>query len=360
MSPTTGPGSFSFTHRAWPGRVVFGSGTLDRVPDECERLGCSRALVLCTPGRREPADRLARALGSRYAGRFDKAAMHTPVEVTEEALARVIDLRADGLVAVGGGSTTGLAKALALRTDLPQIVVPTTYAGSEVTPVLGETRNGRKTTTTDTRVLPETVVYDVGLTLGLPLDLTVMSGVNAMAHAVESLYAPEGSPVAHLLAVESLRSLRSGLTGVHERAGDLASRSALLYGAWLAGTCLATTSMGLQHKLAHVLGGTFGLPHAATHTVLLPYVLAFNESAAPEAVAAAAAPLGVADAAPGLQELVARWGGPTSLAALGLAADRIDEAVAATMEVPYPNPREVTADSLRALLGRALHGAPVR
>ena len=164
----SGSRSLSFTHQAWPGRVVFGSGTLDRVPDECERLGASRALVLCTPGRREPVDRLARALGRRYAGRFDKAAMHTPVEVTEEALGSVADLRADVLIAVGGGSTTGLAKALALRTDLPQVIVPTTYAGSEVTPVLGETRDGRKTTTADPRILPETVVYDVELTLALP------------------------------------------------------------------------------------------------------------------------------------------------------------------------------------------------
>src|SRR5689334_16925509 len=163
------PAMDAFTYNANPGRVIFGAGTLARLPAEVERLGLSRVLVVATPVQESDARSLAEKIGARCAGVFAGARMHIPVDVTETAMSVVTRDRVDGLVAVGGGSTTGLAKAIALRTDLPQIVAPTTYAGSEMTPILGETRDGKKVTQTSPKILPEVVIYDVDLTLTLPV-----------------------------------------------------------------------------------------------------------------------------------------------------------------------------------------------
>jgi alcohol dehydrogenase class IV len=276
--------------------------------------------------------------------------------VTEEALGQVEALGADCLVAVGGGSTTGLAKALAARTGLPQIVLPTTYAGSEVTPVLGETADGIKTTRRDPRVLPNTVVYDVDLTLSLPWDISVTSAVNAMAHAVEGLYSPDRTPESDRLAVDALTALGGGLRGLQCDPHSVPARTDLLAGAWRAGQCLATLRMGLHHQLCHVLGGSFGLPHAATHTVVLPFVMEFNEPAAPDAMARAADALQVDSAGSGLQRLVAGWGGPTRLSQLGFRPTDVSRAADLAGDRPYPNPRPVTPADRAELLTRATGG----
>ena len=222
------------------------------------------------------------------------------------------EVGADCLVSVGGGSTTGLGKALAARTGMPHLVVPTTYAGSEVTSLLGETANGEKVTRTGPEIRPEVVVYDVALTTSLPWPVTVTSAVNAMAHAVEALYAADRTDETDRLATDGLGALAGGLRALHHDPDDVDARADLLYGAWLAGRCLEAVGMGVHHKLCHTLGGSFGLPHAATHTVVLPHAMAFNAPAAPEAMRAAAAALGVDDAPSGLQALVARLGGPTT------------------------------------------------
>jgi maleylacetate reductase len=250
----------TFTYAALPNRVVFGSGTRARLPDEVRALGAKRVLLLGTPSQRDAADALAGALGSRAAGRFDGAVLHTPVHVTDQAVAHALALRADCVVAIGGGSVIGLAKAIALRTGMPQVAIPTTYSGSETTPILGETRGGEKATQRAMEVLPAIVIYDVDLTLTLPAALSSTSGVNALAHAVEALYARDRNPVTSLLAEEAVRVLASGLPRIVTDPNDRDARSAALYGAWLAGTCLAAVGMALHHKLAHVLGGAFGLP----------------------------------------------------------------------------------------------------
>jgi maleylacetate reductase len=286
--------------------------------------------------------------------------MHVPIESARQARNEAQRLGADCAVAIGGGSTTGLGKAIALDSGLPIIAVPTTYAGSEMTPIYGITEGGLKKTGRDARVLPRCVIYDPELSLGLPFPITVTSAVNAIAHAAEGLYAPDANPVVALMAEDGIRASAAALITLRKDARDLEARSDALYGAWLCGMVLGATTMGLHHKLCHTLGGSFNLPHAQVHTVVLPHALAYNASAAPEAMRRAARALGVdADDVPrALQTLARRLGAPTSLAALGMPADGLDRAADLAVQNPYANPRPLDRTALRALLQRAFDGAP--
>lgn len=344
-----------FTYDALPARVVFGSGMLRQLPAELARLGCRRALVLSTPEQRGTAERASMLLGAASAGVFKGAAMHTPVAVTAAAMEEVERLGADSVVSVGGGSAIGLGKAIALRTDLPQIAVPTTYAGSEATPILGETDGNEKVTQRTLRVLPEVVLYDVELTLTLPPGLTATSGLNAIAHAVEALYAADANPVASMLAEQAIGLLGPALTAIIRAPSDKAARSDALYGAWACGTCLGLVGMSLHHKLCHVLGG-LGLPHAPTHAVMLPYAVAYNAAAAPDAMRRVARALGVSDAAGGLFALAQSLGAPLSLETLGMHSDDIGHAADLAVANPYPNPAPITREGIRNLLDAAFHG----
>lgn len=346
----------SFTYNAQPARVVFGSGTIAAIAAEVQRLQRGRVLLLGDAQLTDAVTRVDEALGSLVVARFDGAAMHTPVEVTEHALEIAKADAIDCVVSVGGGSTTGLSKALAVRAGYDQVIVPTTYAGSEVTPVLGETENGLKTTRSSPEILPEVVVYDVDLTVGLPRDLTLVSAINALAHAVEALYSAEANPVIDGMALQAIGSIARALPVVMAAPGDPTARAELLQSAWLAGTCLASVGMGLHHKLCHTLGGSFGLPHAPTHTVVLPHAMAYNTPAAPEAMARIAQAMRVPDAAAGVFDLVAGLGGPTSLAELGFGREDIDRAAELATAKPYPNPRAVTRDGITALLTEAYAG----
>ena len=345
-----------FVYAAHPSRVVFGAGSLSVLADEIVALGRRSAFVLTTPQQEATGHDVVAQLGPLAAGLFPGAAMHTPVEVTERALAALRAAGADCTVAIGGGSTTGLGKALGLRTDLPQIVVPTTYAGSEMTPILGETADGRKTTQRGARILPETVIYDVDLTLGLPVAISVTSGINALAHAVEALYAQDRNPITSLIAEEGVRALARALPTIVETPRDPSARRDALYGAWLCGVCLGAAGMALHHKLCHVLGGAFNLPHAETHTVVLPHALAYNQPAAPEAAARIAAAIGAEDAAQGVYDLVGRLGGPRALRDIGMPEDGVERAAAMAVESPYWNPRPIERGAIRALLERAYSG----
>jgi maleylacetate reductase len=340
-----------FTYTALPVHVVFGTGTATQVRAEVERLGRSRVLLLARPGR---ADAVEKALGSMVVGRFAGAAMHTPVEVTERALEVLRKVDADCVVAVGGGSATGLAKALAVRTGVDQVILPTTYAGSEVTPVLGETREDVKTTRSSPDILPETVIYDVDLSRDLPWSVAVTSAVNALAHAVEALYSPDANPVVDGMALDAIGRLARGLRG--GAAENPEDREDLLHGAWLAGMCLGAVGMGLHHKLCHTLGGSFDLPHAPTHTVVLPHAMAYNAAHAPDAMRRIADVLGAAYAPAAVHDLVVTAGGPTSLRELGLAEADLDRAASLATERPYPNPSPLTRDGIRVLLQHAWAG----
>lgn len=349
----------SFTYQALPMRVVFGAGALASLPGEVEALGLTRVLVLCSPEQEETGRAVAAALGDRAAGVLPEARMHVPVEVAARARDVARELGADGCVAVGGGSAVGLGKAIALEHDMPVIAVPTTYAGSEMTPVWGLTEGGQKRTGRDVRVLPRSVVYDPELTLTLPAGLSATSGMNAIAHAVEGLYAPDATPIVSLMAEEGTRALAAALPRVIADGSDLGARGEAQYGAWLCGAVLAATTMSLHHKLCHTLGGTFDLPHAQTHTVVLPHALAYNQPAAPEAVAALSRALGGApDPARQLWDLAGRLGAPRSLAELGMKETDVPRAAELAVANPYANPRPVTRDGVESLLRAAWAGEP--
>ena len=350
-----------FTYDALPSRVIFGAGCLEKLAEEIERLGASKALVLSTPQQRELASGIAARLGSRAAGVFDRAAMHVPIEIAHEAREEARRRNADCCVAAGGGSTTGLAKAIALTSPLPILAVPTSYAGSEMTPIWGLTQAGRKTTGRDTRVLPKVVLYDPTLTLSLPPAFSATSGINAIAHCVEALYAKDANPVISLLAEEGIRAMAAGLPRIMTDPANLDARSQALYGAWLAGISLGSVGMALHHKLCHTLGGSFHLPHAETHTVILPHAAAYNESAAPQAMARVAKALrleseGAEWAAAGLYDLAARLGSPLSLQAIGMHEADLDRAADLATQNPYYNPGPVTRDGIRVLLQHAFEG----
>jgi len=346
----------AFTHNALPGRVVFGAGSLAKLSEEIERLGARRALVLCTPQQQEQAQDVAARLGTRCAGIFDQAVMHVPIETARAARAEARRLDADCAVAVGGGSTTGLGKAIALESSLPIVAIPTTYAGSEMTPIYGITEGGLKKTGRDARVLPRTVIYDPTLTLGLPVGLSATSGMNAIAHAVEALYAEDANPITSMLAAEGIRALKEGLPRVVAEPLNLEGRSRCLYGAWLCGAVLGSVGMALHHKLCHTLGGSFNLPHAETHTVVLPHAVAYNRAAAPEAMKLAAAALDAEDAARGLYALARALGAPLALKNIGMRESDLDRAAEIATQSPYYNPRPVEYGAIRKLLDDAYHG----
>ena len=346
----------SFSYDASPARIVFGQGTIREIAEEVRRLGRSRVMVLASRRLDALAADVTESLGDMAVVRFDGAVMHTPTEVTTAALKLAETHHVDIVVAIGGGSATGLSKALALRAGVDQIIVPTTYAGSEVTLVLGETDNGRKTTRSSPDIRPETVVYDVDLTLDLPLNTTVTSAVNAMAHAVEALYSAESNPITDSMAIEALSGIARALPIIVGDPRNVEGRADLLQSAWLAGTCLGTVGMGLHHKLCHTLGGSFGLPHAPTHAVVLPQAMAFNAPAVPEVMSRIATALGVSDAATGVFDLVTSCGGPTSLREVGMSHDQIGRAVELATAAAYPNPREITPPGLSELLENAWSG----
>ena len=350
-----------FIYVGQPQRVVFGAGSLARLASEIDTLGARRAVVLSTPEQRPQAERVVELLGDKAAGIFDRAVMHVPIETAREAREVARQLGADCAVAIGGGSTTGLGKAIALDSGLPIIAIPTTYAGSEMTPIYGITEGGLKKTGKDARVLPRTVIYDPELSRTLPVGLSITSGLNAIAHAAEGLYAKDGNPVMDLMAAEGIRALARALPVLRQTPDDLDARSDALYGAWLCGSVLGNVGMALHHKLCHTLGGSFNLPHAEVHTVVLPHAIAFNASAAPEAMRRIAEALGSDNAAQGLQDLARDNGAPIALKDIGMRAEDLDRAADIAVSNPYWNPRPFGPEQrgeIRALLQRAYDGAP--
>lgn len=346
-----------FDHDTLPQRVRFASGAAAaNLAASVADLGASRVMVIAAEEERELAERVAAGLA--VAHWHHEVAMHVPAEVAARAREQAATHRVDALVSVGGGSTTGLAKAVALTTGLPIIAVPTTYAGSEATNVWGLTENARKTTGVDDRVLPRTIVYDASLMLSLPVAMSVASGLNALAHCVDSMWAPRADPINRALAGEGIRALHIGLPLVAADPLDLDGREHALYGAYLAAVAFASAGSGLHHKICHVLGGMFDLPHAQTHAVVLPHVLALNAPSAPDASHRIAAAFGAGSATAGLASLRARLNAPRALRDYGMTESGIAAAVAAILDVVPPgNPAPVTADDLTALLHDAWEGA---
>jgi maleylacetate reductase len=349
-----------FDHDTLAQRVRFASGAAaHHLAAEIEQLGAARVMVIAAEAERELARRVAAALP--VAHWHHEVAMHVPVEVAERARGQAAAHRVDALVCIGGGSTTGLAKAVALSTALPIVAVPTTYAGSEATDVWGLTEHARKTTGTDPRVLPRTIVYDATLTLTLPVELSVASGLNALAHCVDSMWAPRADPINQALAAEGIRALRIGLPDIVADPAGLTGREHALYGAYLSAVAFASAGSGLHHKICHVLGGMFDLPHAQTHAVVLPHVVALNAPAAPGAERRIAAAFDAGSATGGLARLRARLDAPRALRDYGMPESGIAPAAAAIVAAAPPaNPAPVTFDNITTLLHAAWEGAQPR
>jgi alcohol dehydrogenase class IV len=373
-----------FVHDNLPQRVCFGSGqAAEYLKSEVENLGAKRAMVIASEREAGRAESITGGLP--VALRHDEVVMHVPVAVAERARGAAAKADADVLISIGGGSATGLAKAIAMTTGLPIIAVPTTYAGSEATAVWGLTEGEAKTTGTDPKVLPRTVVYDAALTLSLPVEMSVASGLNALAHCVDALWAPKADPVNAAFATEGIRALNAGLPKVAADPAGIAGREEALYASYVSAVAFASAGSALHHKICHVLGGKYNLPHAQTHATVLPYVLAFNGPAAPEAWERIGGAFGQSSVSPGgspplsmggsrppsplapgtpenaldgLQRLRAALNAPRALADYGFSADDIPAAAAAILPaVPPSNPRPVTAAGLEALLRAACTGA---
>lgn len=342
----------SFVYNALPARVVFGAGSVAGLSDEVSRLGAKRPLLLTTPGRAEMVAAVSRNLS--VAGVFDKVVMHTPLEAANQARELAQKLGADCCVAVGGGSTIGFGKAIALTSGLPVLAVPTTYSGSEMTTIWGISEGGAKKTGRDPKVLPKCVIYDPELTLDLPANVSAASGMNAIAHCAEALYAHDGNPIVSLMAEEGIRALASSLPKILSHPKNLEARSEALYGAWLAGSTISTTSVALHHKLCHVLGG-LGLPHAETHSIVLPHALRYNYVAS-EAMKRIERALGATDAAQGIYDLEKRLGLPLRLADIGMKEADLERAARIAADAPYPNPRKVEYAPVLELLRNAYEG----
>jgi maleylacetate reductase len=352
--------TLQFEYVAPSQRVLFGNGnaTADLAAEAARLQACS-AMVICSRRNSAAAETITDSV--KVALRYHEVVEHVPAAAAEAARTAAASHNADLLVAVGGGSAIGLAKAIALTTGLPIIAVPTGYAGSEATNVWGITEGSsgktQKTTGVSDRVLPVSVIYDVGLTLALPVALSVASGLNALAHCIDSLWAPRAHPVNAALATEAIRLLGGGLPSVKAGPFDVTGREQVLSGAFLAAAAFASAGAGMHHKICHVLGGRFNLPHAQTHAVMLPHVTAFNVAAAPEAETRIAAALGSNDALASLASLYKTLDAPRSLAGLGFRKEQIPEAVNLIMpHVPPSNPRSVVAADLERLLNSAWKG----
>lgn len=350
-----------FEYDALPGHVVFGAGSArTRLIEALDRVGAKRVLLVAGGAEAALADRLTDPVSDRIAGRFTEVRQHVPTETALAARRAADEAGADAILSIGGGSTTGAAKAIALTSGLPIVAVPTTYAGSEATPVWGITEGRRRTTGRDPRVLPRVVIYDPELTLTLPPGITAMSGINALAHSVEAFWAPGANPITTLIAEESIRALADGLPAVLDAPEDVDARSRVLYGAWLAGTAFAVAGSSLHHKVCHVLGGAFDLPHAEVHAVMLPHTAALAASAVPGAGARIVSALDAPDqpVGPTLATLTRdRLHAPASLREIGLREDQLEDAVERVLEQVPAQPVALDREGVRAFLRAAFDGA---
>jgi len=350
----------NFSYKPLPWNITFGSGSVKNINSELDKLGFSKALILSTPGQTVNAEIILSLLGDKAVGLFDKAKMHVPAATVEQAALSASELKADCTISIGGGSTTGLGKALALKHDLPNIAIPTTYAGSEMTNIWGITQNDRKVTGRDNCVVPNLIIYDPELTLSLPAHIVGPSGINALAQAVVNVATDTQNSMVTLMAREAIRSISEFLPKIIADPADIEARSKVLYGSSMAGAALGTGTTSIHHKLCHTFGGTFNTPHAETHAILLPHSVAYNARATAAGTKQVAKDMNVADAATGLYELAQKVGAPTALKQIGIEEADLNKAVAVAMEMKIENPEPVSADRLRRMLENAYHGhAPV-
>lgn len=350
-----------FHYKALPVDVHFGVGKSAETKDILLQHGYHKVLVITTPGQEEAGRKLAKALQEICAGVYPYAVMHVPVKVADKAVEFVKDNNIDCCLGLGGGSTIGLAKIIALQTHLPIVAIPTTYAGSEMTPIYGFTENNLKTTGKDNHVLPKVVIYDPNLNRTLPAKISACSGMNAMAHAIEALYAEDKNPIVSLMAIESIKALQSSLPVIVEDLTNISARQKASYGAWLAGVCLGSVGMAIHHKICHALGGTFNLPHAQAHAITLAYSVHYNRNADIEAMDRLVEVFGVnsrEEVGLVIYRLNQSLGIDLALKDIGLPKEGPSKVARIVCDSPYYNPREYNYDELEKLLTKAYLGLP--
>lgn len=338
-------------------RVIFASGALLQVADEIALLNKKRVLLISDESAAKHAVRLQTELGSLVIQSVSHVVMHVPDEfsspIAETARREKIDL----VLTIGGGSATGLGKIIALECAIDLMAIPTTYAGSEMTSIWGRTNNNQKSTGRNPAVLPKTTIYDPELTLSLPYSISVNSGMNAIAHAVEALYAPEVTPEIKRAALEGITIFTSGLRGIRENINNLSSRTDLLRGSMLCGFSLNNATMGIHHKICHTLGGIFDLPHAPMHSAVLPWAVQYNQGFASTQLNEVAEVLSARSAAQGLWDLAKEVGAQTSLKEIGYPIERTEEVADVISSAKYVNPRPFDKDGIMELLSNANTGS---
>jgi maleylacetate reductase len=344
-----------FDYDALAGRVIFGAGRRLEVADEVRRLGASRVLLIADPHDEERLDDFRALLGELCVASFTDIVQHVPRAKASAATSLAREFSIDATVSLGGGSATGFSKAVALELGTPQLCVPTTYAGSELTPIWGISEGGEKRTGRDLRALPATVIYDPELTLGLPVEIAGPSAMNALAHAAEGLYALGTNPVTATIALEAVRVLSVHVPLMCAAPKDLEERSYVLYGAYLAGATLAVAGTDLHHRTNHVLGGLFNLDHGQMNAVVLPYALAFNKPAISEPYVRLSGALG-GDAATAVFDLARRINAPRSLAEIGMPEDGVEQAVPLIVAASVKNVRPLDERQAREFLQAAFDG----
>jgi alcohol dehydrogenase class IV/protocatechuate 3,4-dioxygenase beta subunit len=350
--------SLAFTWQASPSRVTLRHGAVDAIADEVAHAGGSRALVIAGgPSVADGLQRVLRQLAERAVAVIDDAAQHVPADNATSAAARAREAGADIVVTIGGGSATGLGKAVAVMCSLPLIAIPTTYAGSEMTPVWGRTDGGRKVTERDDRALPVAVIYDPALYRGMPARLAGASGMNALAHCLEALWLPATSPMTRALAAFGVRQLTNGLPRVVADPDDTDAHAKNLVGACVAGLSFAQAGSGIHHRTCHVLGGGWNLPHAETHAVLLPHSTALVAAHSPETAQRLGHVMGGGDPAQRVFALLEQLDLPRSLAELGLPETALSNATQRVLAASRDDP---LADEMavREMLAAAYAGRP--
>ncbi|MBP0594909.1 iron-containing alcohol dehydrogenase [Paraburkholderia sp. LEh10] len=348
-------GSFVLEQRSH--RVVFGRPISDVLTTELAALGFERILLVTTPGNETLLQGLiVRSMPGISLYTFTEVVPHVPEHVVEKGIRFAEEIRADGIIAFGGGSSLDTAKAISHKIGVSILAIPTNFSGSEVTPNFGISSDGFKRGVFDNAVLPRTVIYDPSLLNTLPDSVAVCSGINAVAHAVEAMYAPEANPLTVSLAETGIRKM---IAGLRKRDNKEAWTIDAFTGSWLCGEVLSQVGMGLHHRICHVLGGSFGLPHAEVHTIVLPYSIAFNFDHTPVLKS-------LTDLFPnqtlwaGMAAFSTSLGAPASLKDVGFSKDGIEEAVQLAMRGAIANPREVGEADIRSIIQQAFAGELVR
>lgn len=301
---------------------MFGAGRATQVNARLRELGLSSALVVTTESGQRRYAPVIEAMGETVKARFTGAQPHCPIDVAKAALNAYLSAKCDCVVSIGGGSTIGLGKYISVEAGAPHIALPTTLSGSEMTPLFGVLVDGEKRSRREPRALANTVVVDPVLAQSLPMRETATTGMNALAHCIEALYVPKSNPLTSQLALTGIDMLYRALTKLAVEPTDLEARTQAAYGATIGGLMVNSVGIGMHHRICHILGGRFEVPHGESNCVVLPHVLAYNASAVPEACAMMESMMG-ANPAVALQRLVRDLGAPVALSELGVPAERI-------------------------------------